>query len=204
ETPERSRHELALQLRLGEARSWTHGYAATETGHAYARARELCERVGEDDSRGLLFLGLWASALNRGELRSAQELAEAIFALCLRNGGQAAAVWGHFVQGATQFCRAEMTSANQHLDRAIELYREEDHREALTDPGVAARCVSALTAWHLGSTERARDRIAEAQRLAERLARSYDLAFAHDYAGMLHVGLEEPDAVLAHAEALMR
>src|SRR5262249_59468511 len=76
ETPERSRHELALQLRLGEARSWTHGYAATETGHAYARARELCERVGEDDSRGLLFLGLWASALNRGELRSAQELAE--------------------------------------------------------------------------------------------------------------------------------
>ncbi len=47
DTPARARHELDMQLALGQALPVTKGYAAPEVGHAYARARELCQQVGD-------------------------------------------------------------------------------------------------------------------------------------------------------------
>jgi len=96
-----------------------------------------------------------------------------------------------------------MAAGNEHLDRAIELYREEEHRAALIDPGVAALAISGPASWHLGFDERSRRRAAQALELAERIEKPYDVAFARDHAGMLYIALEEPDAVLAHAEALV-
>ena len=47
DTPTRTRHELEVQLTLGQALASTKGFAAPETGHALARARELCQQVGD-------------------------------------------------------------------------------------------------------------------------------------------------------------
>ena len=47
DTPERARHELLLQTTLGSALMAIKGYAAPEVEQAYARARELCQQVGE-------------------------------------------------------------------------------------------------------------------------------------------------------------
>src|SRR5262249_24085047 len=46
ETPERAQQELALQVGLGPPSMATKGFGATEVGRAYARARELCQRMG--------------------------------------------------------------------------------------------------------------------------------------------------------------
>jgi len=43
--PERAKQELALLLMLARSRGLTAGYAATES--EFARARELCQQVGE-------------------------------------------------------------------------------------------------------------------------------------------------------------
>jgi class 3 adenylate cyclase len=51
ESPERAEHELALCLALGTALVPTKGYAATEVEGAFARARELCARVGDSMQR---------------------------------------------------------------------------------------------------------------------------------------------------------
>ena len=45
--PERQRRELGLQLALGQALIAAKGFAAPETGRAYARARELCRELGD-------------------------------------------------------------------------------------------------------------------------------------------------------------
>ena len=45
--PERQRSELDLQLALGQASIAAKGFAAPETGRAYARARELCLELGD-------------------------------------------------------------------------------------------------------------------------------------------------------------
>src|SRR5206468_3676961 len=49
------RQELAFQTALGSSLISVHGYAAPQTGAAYRRARELCERLGD---AGALFATL--------------------------------------------------------------------------------------------------------------------------------------------------
>ena len=51
-----SRHELELQTALGGALIAAKGWAAEETGKAFARARELCQKVGDDAAT---FSGRW-------------------------------------------------------------------------------------------------------------------------------------------------
>jgi class 3 adenylate cyclase len=47
DTPERAQQELVVQTTLGPALIATKGYAAPEVLQAYARARELCQQVGD-------------------------------------------------------------------------------------------------------------------------------------------------------------
>src|SRR5439155_20993292 len=47
DTPERAQQELDLQTTLGPALMVTKGMGAPEVLHAYTRARELCQQVGE-------------------------------------------------------------------------------------------------------------------------------------------------------------
>ena len=46
DTPERQRQELEFCSALGAVLQAVKGFAAPETGHAYARARELWEQLG--------------------------------------------------------------------------------------------------------------------------------------------------------------
>jgi predicted ATPase len=46
DTPERTQHELDMQLTLAQALASTKGFAASETGHAFVRARELARQGG--------------------------------------------------------------------------------------------------------------------------------------------------------------
>jgi len=46
DTADRQRHELKLYAALGAAFRFVKGQAAPETGHAFARARELWEQLG--------------------------------------------------------------------------------------------------------------------------------------------------------------
>ena len=50
DTPERAQQELTLQMALGASLQATKGFAAPEVGKTYARARELCQQVGETPS----------------------------------------------------------------------------------------------------------------------------------------------------------
>ena len=58
ESPERSRHELTLQLTRGELLRATQGVGAPEVGDSYTRAYTLCQQVGETPQ---LARALWGS-----------------------------------------------------------------------------------------------------------------------------------------------
>ena len=57
DTPERTQQELVLQTTLGLALMATQGLAAPEVEQAYARARELCQQVGETPQLFPVLLG---------------------------------------------------------------------------------------------------------------------------------------------------
>jgi hypothetical protein len=84
DTPERAQQELVLQLSLGSALMTTKGYAAPEIQEAYSRARELCHQLGETPQLFPVLWGLYTVYVNRGELRTAHEVAEQLLPLARR------------------------------------------------------------------------------------------------------------------------
>src|SRR4029453_6995500 len=76
DTPERAQQELGLQVALGPALMAAKGFAAPEVLHAYARARELCQQVGESPEIFPVLWGLWRFYFVRAEHQTACELAE--------------------------------------------------------------------------------------------------------------------------------
>src|SRR5262249_58296649 len=64
----RDRSELDLQLLLGPCLIATHGPAASEAVETFARARELCERLGEPPEYLMVLLWQANARVVRGEL----------------------------------------------------------------------------------------------------------------------------------------
>jgi hypothetical protein len=95
DTPTRTRHELEMQLTLAQALGNTQGFAAPETGHAFARARELCQQVGDAPRLFVILAGLWVFYFNRGELQTARQLAEECFTLAQHQPESARLIRAH-------------------------------------------------------------------------------------------------------------
>jgi DNA-binding winged helix-turn-helix (wHTH) protein len=65
---------LELQTLLGMVLTVTKGFASPEAADAYARARELCQQVGDTPHLFPALWGMWVYALVRAELHTAHEL----------------------------------------------------------------------------------------------------------------------------------
>jgi len=77
--PDRTSHqqqELELQIALGQALIATKGYSASESGEAYARARQLCDQLNQPLQLGMVLWGQFAFRLVRAELQQAEHHAE--------------------------------------------------------------------------------------------------------------------------------
>jgi len=55
-----------MQVALGQALQVIKGYAALEVEHAYARARELCQQVGDTPQLAVVLGGLGMFYRSRG------------------------------------------------------------------------------------------------------------------------------------------
>jgi class 3 adenylate cyclase len=73
-TSERIQQELDMQVALGALFMQTKGYAAPEAEHAYARARELCQQVGDTSQLFPVLRGLRMVYFVRREWRIPYEL----------------------------------------------------------------------------------------------------------------------------------
>src|SRR5262249_30066733 len=76
ESPEHTHQELALQLMLGQALIAITGYAAPDVQCTYARARELCQQLGQLPQLFWALWGLQTFYMVRAELQTAWELGE--------------------------------------------------------------------------------------------------------------------------------
>src|SRR3712207_6365516 len=99
--PERQRCELNLQLALGRASIAAYGFAAPATGHAYTRARELCDELCDAAAMFPILYGQSVFHFQRGELVKAHEVARDLLRLAEEKGDAAARVTGHRMMGST-------------------------------------------------------------------------------------------------------
>ena len=128
ETAERNEQELELQVRLGTALTFAKGYSAPDVRRTYARARELCQQVGESAQLFRTLRGLAGYYSVRAEHTTAFELSEQCLSLAQRLNDPLLLVGAHMELGATLFCLGDYNTARTHLDKAIALHDPESQR----------------------------------------------------------------------------
>jgi predicted ATPase/DNA-binding winged helix-turn-helix (wHTH) protein len=189
ETCERAQRELVLQTTLGPALMATRGYAAPEVEYAYARARELCQQVGETPQMFQAVWGLWYFSLVRAEFQTARELGEQLLNAAQRLQAPVLLLLAHRMLGHTLSFLGEFSAAHVHLEHGMTLYAPEQHRSLASlygqDQGVICQSWAALTLWCLGYPDQALWRMRAALTLAQELAHPFSLAYAMCFAGML-------------------
>ena len=202
----RSQQELGLHVALGAPLTAAKGWAASEVGNVYLRARELCEQMGDSPDLFPTLWGLWVFYYVRAEHKQAHELGEQLLRLAQSSQDSALLLEAHVALGCTLFIRGELAAARHHLEHGNALYDAQQHhslafRYGSFDPGVACRSFGAEDLWHLGYPEQALKRNHEALALADELSHPFSLAMASTWAAFLHQSRREAHAVQDRAEA---
>jgi class 3 adenylate cyclase/predicted ATPase len=207
DTLERARQELDMQVTLGPVLMAVKGFASLDTERAYARARELCQQVGETSQLFPVLYGLWRFYMLQADLQATRELAEHLFSLAQGVQDPELLLEAHRVLGSTMLWLGNMATARAHLEQGMTLYNPEQHRSHAfvygQDPGVACGCFAAISIWVLGYPDQARQRIHEGLTLAQEFTHPLSLALALTMAALVHQFRREAQEVQKRAEALM-
>jgi len=204
DTRERDQQELTLQTALGAALIAVKGYAAPEVEPVYARARELCHRLGETPLLFRVLGGLSAFYLVRGDLHTSRELGEQLLHLAQNMPNPALLLRAHSALGPTFLFLGKFALAQEHLDQGIALYRAQrrhSHAAFLQDPGVSCLCYLSWDLWFLGYPDQALKRTDEAITLAQNLSHPYSLAYAHIFSATVRKFRGESEEAQEQAEA---
>ncbi len=205
ETPARLQQELDLQVALGPALMATKGYGAPDVERAYARARELCQQIGDTPQLFPVLRGLMLYYMVGGQLQTASQLGEQLLSLAQSQPEPARLMLAHFMLGSVLFYRGEPASAHTHHTQAIAIYTPQEHRDLALrygiDIGVVSRGYLALELCHLGYLDQAMQYIREARALAQEVSHPYSLAHALVYEVFSHQCRREVQAVEEQAAA---
>ena len=197
---------LKLQTSYGQAVMLSRGFAAEETKAAFSRARELAADIGNADERFDTYYGLFVSSLLRGELSTAWQTAEAFRREADNEARMMEASVAHRNLGMACLYQGDFVAAQANFMQALTLYDPVRDREAKfrfgTDCGAGATAYLALTKWHLGEMERARELIEELVTRAVASAHAPTLALIHSQKGMFEMHRGDAEGTLRPSEAL--
>jgi predicted ATPase/class 3 adenylate cyclase len=208
DTPERTQHELDLQVALGQALQVTRGLSAPEAGHAYSRARELCQQVGDTPQLFVVLAGLAEFYRARGEFEEARDLGEQCLALAQSQHDLERRAHAYSVLGRVLFYLGEFVPARTHLERVLAISvppRDPSLTSRFDRVAIAvAHGPMAWVLWLLGYPGQALTRshatLTYAQELqhAFSLARAlYDVMTLHKLRGEAHAAQKWAEAALA-------
>jgi len=207
DTVERARQELDLQTTLGPVLMAFKGFASPDTERAYARARKLCQQVGETPQVFPVLHGLWRFYMVRAEFRATRDLAEQLFGLAQRAEDPALLLEAHRVMGTTMYWLGELAPARAHLEQGLALYDPQQHRSHAfvygQDPWIACQSFSGWPVWVLGYPDQALRNIHEALTLAQELTHPFSLLYALNMTAVIHQCRREVQALQERAEAVI-
>jgi class 3 adenylate cyclase/predicted ATPase len=134
--PERQRQELEFCSALGAVLRAVKGNAAPETGHAFARARELWEQLDSPPEFLHVAYGQSRYHVYRGELDLALRLDEDLLRLSRLRNDSAGLVLGHTTSGLNLVSAGRFASSRLHLEDALALCDSVSHRLLIHQAGV--------------------------------------------------------------------
>jgi predicted ATPase len=184
DTPERRRWELKYWSALGAVLLSVKGQAAPETGHAFARAKELWEQLGSPAEFFQVPYGQSRYHAVRGELDLARRLDEELLDLSRRRDDSAGLVLGHMSSGRTLMYAGKFALSRSHLEAALAHHDPIIHcllvRQIGNYPQVVSQASLGIVLFQLGFPDRAvarsRAAVAEARRRSHATALAVSLS----------------------------
>jgi class 3 adenylate cyclase/predicted ATPase len=197
-TPALRREQIKLQIALSSALMTTKGYAAPETKAALEQTRlfiEQAEALGEPPEDPLLLFsilfGVWG--VNRSTFNGevVRELATQFLALAEKQRTTVPLMVGHRVMGISLLLTGGILEGRNHLDRAVALYRPDEHHPLATrfgaDTGVSIWFYRSIALWLLGYSDAALADVNHALKNAREIGQAASLMFALHHASLTHV-----------------
>jgi predicted ATPase/class 3 adenylate cyclase len=202
----RDRSELDFQLVLGPCLIATHGPAANTAVATFARARELCERLGGPPE--YLQVRFWLATVSvvRGELPQALEAVEGMPSGAEARGNRGALI--NVIRGRAMILMfmGRIVEAREELEHAVEMFGASEEADRLAaraagqDAGVAMLAFAAWVLWILGQVDEAVARMSAALERADAVQHAHTHAYAWYYASVLHALRGEPAIAQGYAE----
>ena len=187
-TQTRHQRELQLQIALGASAIVSKGHAAPAVEAAYARARQLCQLLGDNEDVFPVLFGLWRFYVGRSNLAVAQQLADELQGLAKHSDAKQHHVVGHYAAGAACIWAGQLGSARRNLEEVEARYAPEQRSHPIfqvgQDPGVACRAYAGKTLWLMGYPERSIAKMQGSLMLATQLDHHFSHAFALCIAAM--------------------
>jgi hypothetical protein len=111
-----------------EARNSTRGqgYTPPEVGRTFARARELCQSIGEMPHMFPILLGLWIYYIMRAEYEASAELAEQMLSLGHQTDDPPGILLGNLVSSGTALFMGDLNTTLKHAEAALASYRRSE------------------------------------------------------------------------------
>jgi class 3 adenylate cyclase/tetratricopeptide (TPR) repeat protein len=190
DTPERDRHELALQIAIAEPLTAAKGWVDPNVARTHRRAIELATRVGKPGQifaaqAGLTLVYMMGSQMLKARALSKQMLEQAQLA---DEPTQLQLV--HFLLGMHEFWLGELPSARAHLEQSMAIYDDRRRGNLGSDSETvsAAVCLTyeAWLLWYSGFPDQALHRMERALSLAQELGAPFVLANVRNHAARLY------------------
>jgi class 3 adenylate cyclase/predicted ATPase len=185
EFPERGARELAIRIKMSGPLIATGGYVTAELADNYARAWELCSKLGEDKAEFPVMYGQWVIPYVRGDMRAALENSERFLRRAEHQGDTGLLMMGHRIYGSSHVWRGNTLTGSEHLRHALSLYRTGEHDQLAyifsQHPRTAALSHLCLALQHIGLLDQAMEAgdeaISEARRFQHFNSIAYSLCF---------------------------
>ena len=186
----RDEAEVEMLLALGSAIIATKSYADPEIEATYERARELCERLGNDNRVGLALAGLSIYYINRGETLLGTAMAERVLAIALAHADDTLELLARVQLALARNNLGESKMSLHHSLRAIQIYDPDRHRGVAqrfgTDQGVAAHIFAGWGCLLLGYLDQGLAHMNDGVTLAEALDQPFQLVYALTFRATAH------------------
>jgi class 3 adenylate cyclase/predicted ATPase len=207
ESRHRDRTELGLQTSLGGALIAARSFAAPETGRAFGRAWELCQRLGDDSRLCPVLFGRWIHHVARAELDLSLAAAGDLMRLAEGEADPVPRIIAHRALANSRFFIGDLVAARTHAEQALAGYAPGQRPDLAVryaaDPYVLSAYFLAHALLRLGYPDSARPHAANALARARELGHVLTMAHALHHDCLFHQLARDGQAVRQQAEALI-
>jgi adenylate cyclase len=199
DTDERARLELDLRMELFRELHVSTGFSSAKQRSNLARARELCDRIGDRRTLGYIQSHQARSHIAAAEFEAVWSLRDQRLELAESLGDPVLLAETHDELGEVAMHRGDLESARQEYERCLEAAEDADPSEIHAmygyDPAVLASGFAGWTAWEQGLPDEAQRNAEACLSRADFIGYPFDQTVANFIAMAVAVLRRDEDAV---------